>query len=72
MRAVVVGTTGLFATVDRTVVTATRLIGGILKNPEGILQRFTSQDSVQMRADIGTSVVLVALVIVVVLILMFV
>jgi multicomponent Na+:H+ antiporter subunit D len=72
MRAVVVGTTGLFATVDRTVVTATRLIGDILKNPEGILQRFTSQDSVQMRADIGTSVVLVALVIVAVLILMFV
>jgi multicomponent Na+:H+ antiporter subunit D len=71
MRAVVVGTADLFAAVDRTAVTVTRLVGAILKNPEAVLERFTSRDRVQLRADIGTSVALVTLVIVGVLVLMF-
>jgi multicomponent Na+:H+ antiporter subunit D len=68
-RAIVVATTDLFAVVDRAVVTVTNLAGEILRNPEAALERFTDRDSVQLRGDIGTSVALVALVIVGVLVL---
>jgi multicomponent Na+:H+ antiporter subunit D len=68
-RAIVVATTDLFAVVDRAVVTVTNVAGEILRNPEAALERFTDRDSVQLRGDIGTSVALVALVIVGVLVL---
>jgi multicomponent Na+:H+ antiporter subunit D len=71
MRAVVVGTTELYAAVDRTAVAATDRVGDTLKNPGATLERFTSRESVQTRTDIGTSVALVTLVIVSVLVLMF-
>jgi multicomponent Na+:H+ antiporter subunit D len=70
-RAIVVGITELYAAVDRTTVTATRLVGDGVKNPRTVIERFTGRDSIQLRADIGTSIALVALVIVGVLVLMF-
>jgi multicomponent Na+:H+ antiporter subunit D len=68
-RVIVVATTNLFAVVDRAAVTVTNVAGEIVKNPEAALERFADRDSVQLRGDIGTSVALVALVIVGVLVL---
>ncbi|MFB6308957.1 MAG: Na(+)/H(+) antiporter subunit D [Haloarculaceae archaeon] len=68
-RAVVVGITELYAAVDRTVVTVTRLAGNVLTHPDTVLARFTERET-RPRADIGTSIALVTLVIVGVLVLM--
>ena len=59
MRAIVVGTTELYAAVDRATVTVTRRVSDVVKSPG------------ELRADIGTSIGLVTLVIVGVLVLMF-
>jgi multicomponent Na+:H+ antiporter subunit D len=72
MRAVVVGITELYAAVDRAAVRGTQIVGETVKNPDAVLARSTDRDSVSMRADIGTSVALVTLVIVGVLVLLFV
>lgn len=71
-RAVVVGVTELYAAVDRTAVRVSRVVGDTVKNPDAALERSTGRESVRMRADIGTSVALVTLVILGVLVLMFV
>jgi multicomponent Na+:H+ antiporter subunit D len=71
-RAVVVGVSELYAAVDRTAVTVTRLVTETLRDPEAVLARSISRDRVQLRADIGTSIVLVTLVLVGVLVLLFV
>ena len=70
-RAIVVGTTELYAVVDRAAVTATGLVATVLKNPGTVLERSTGRDGVRTRADIGTGVALVTLVIVGVLVLLF-
>jgi multicomponent Na+:H+ antiporter subunit D len=71
-RAVVVGTTELYAAVDRTVVTVTRRVSDTLNDPAATLERSTGRDGVRLQADIGTSVALMILVIMGVLVLMFV
>jgi multicomponent Na+:H+ antiporter subunit D len=70
-RAVVVGTTEVYAAVDRAVVATTRAVGDAVKHPERVVERLTGRDTVQLRVDIGTSIALVTLVIVGVLVLMF-
>jgi multicomponent Na+:H+ antiporter subunit D len=69
-RAVVVGVTELYAAVDRTAVTATRLLGDALGTPGAGPER-PDRDAVRRRTDIGSSVALVALVIAGVLVLLF-
>jgi multicomponent Na+:H+ antiporter subunit D len=69
-RAVVVGVSESYAAVDRAVVTVTRVVGDAVREPEAALGRLTGRDSVRLRADIGTSVALVTLVIVGILLLM--
>jgi len=71
-RAVVVGVTELYAAVDRVAVRGTRLLGDGLRNPDATLERLTDREGARMRANIGTSIALVAVVIVGVLVLLFV
>ncbi|SFR46253.1 Na(+)/H(+) antiporter subunit D [Halogeometricum limi] len=71
-RAVVVGITELYAAVDRAAVRTARVITDAVNDPETVLKRSTSRDSVQLRADIGTSVALVTLVVLSAFALMFV
>jgi multicomponent Na+:H+ antiporter subunit D len=71
-RAVVVGTTELYAAVDRAAVRTTRLVGTAVDDPRAVVARSTDRDDVRIRADIGTSVALVTLVIVGVLVVLLV
>ncbi len=70
-RAVVVGTTELYAAVDRVVVTVTHRVGEFLNDPTAAVEQSTGRDDVQLRADIGTSVALMILVIAGILVLVF-
>jgi multicomponent Na+:H+ antiporter subunit D len=71
-RAVVVGVTELYALVDRTTVATTKAAGDVVRNPRATLERVTGRDRVSLRADMGTSIALVTLVILGVLALLFV
>ncbi|MDS0293324.1 Na(+)/H(+) antiporter subunit D [Halogeometricum luteum] len=72
-RAVVVGVTELYAAVDRAAVRLTRSLGAAVRDPRAVVARSADRDDdVSMRADIGTSVALVTLVILSVLVAMFV
>jgi multicomponent Na+:H+ antiporter subunit D len=71
-RAVVVGITEAYAAIDRAAVTVTRLVGEAVTDPEAVLERSTGRVAVRTRAGIGTSVVLVTLVLLGILVLMFV
>jgi multicomponent Na+:H+ antiporter subunit D len=61
-RAVVVGTTELYAAVDRAAVTATRVAHGVVIDPRSALARLGDRQPTRLTADIGTSIVLVTLV----------
>jgi multicomponent Na+:H+ antiporter subunit D len=63
-RAVVVGTTELYAAIDRAAVRTSDLIAEAVDDPTSALARLTDRDRVRLRADIGTSVALVTLVII--------
>jgi multicomponent Na+:H+ antiporter subunit D len=69
-RAVVVGVTELYGAVDRAAVRGTRLVTDGVENPGAVLARPTDRDDVRTRADVGTSVALVTLVIIAVFVLM--
>ncbi|MDS0298306.1 Na(+)/H(+) antiporter subunit D [Halogeometricum sp. S1BR25-6] len=71
-RAVVVGVTELYAAVDRAAVRVAHGVGDAARDPRAVVARSTDREDVPMRADIGTSVALVTLVILSVLVLMFV
>jgi multicomponent Na+:H+ antiporter subunit D len=61
-RAVVVGTTELYAAVDRAAVAATRAAHGVVIDPRSVLARLGDRQPTRLTADIGTSIVLVTLV----------
>ncbi|WP_204959914.1 Na(+)/H(+) antiporter subunit D [Salinigranum salinum] len=61
-RALVVGTTELYAAVDRAAVTATRVAHGVVIDPRSVLARLGDRQPARLTADIGTSIVLVTLV----------
>jgi hypothetical protein len=61
----------LYAAVDRVVVTVTHRVGEFLNDPTAAVEQSTGRDDVQLRADIGTSVALMILVIAGVLVLVF-
>ncbi|WP_049972377.1 Na(+)/H(+) antiporter subunit D [Haladaptatus cibarius] len=69
-RAVVVGTTNLYAGVDRAVVKLSRVSTDAIKHPNSTLGRLTGHGRVRLSAGIGMSVVLVVLVLVSILSLM--
>ncbi|GAA0235562.1 Na(+)/H(+) antiporter subunit D [Haladaptatus pallidirubidus] len=71
-RAVVVGTTNLYAGVDRAVVKVSRVSTDVVTHPDSALGRLTGHDHVRLSAGIGMSVVLVVLVLVSILTLMLV
>jgi multicomponent Na+:H+ antiporter subunit D len=61
-RALVVGTTELYAAVDRTAVATTRLAHTVVTDPRSVLARLGDGEPTRLTADIGTSIVLVTLV----------
>lgn len=63
-RGVVVGVTELYAVVDRVVVVLTRASIDVVENPGRAVGRLAGRDHVQLSASIGTSVLLVTLVLV--------
>mgnify|MGYP000418682981 CR=1 FL=1 len=71
-RAVVVGVTGLYAAVDRLAVWTAAFAGAVTTDPQTMLRSDTSEEQTQLGAGIGTSVVLVIVVLVGVLALFFV
>jgi multicomponent Na+:H+ antiporter subunit D len=61
-RAVVVGTTELYAAIDRAAVAATRAAHRVVIDPRSALARLGDRQPTRLTADIGTSIVLVTLV----------
>jgi multicomponent Na+:H+ antiporter subunit D len=61
-RALVVGTTELYAAVDRAAVRTTQVAQGVVTDPRSALARLGGGESRRLTADIGTSIVLVTLV----------
>ena len=61
-RALVVGTTELYAAVDRAAVATTRLAHTVVTDPRSVLARLGDGEPTRLTADIGTSIVLVTLV----------
>jgi multicomponent Na+:H+ antiporter subunit D len=61
-RALVVGTTELYAAVDRAAVRTTRVAHGVVTDPRSALARLGDRQPTRLTADIGTSIVLVTLV----------
>jgi multicomponent Na+:H+ antiporter subunit D len=67
-RALVVGVTELFAVVDRLVVGLSRTVVAVVRDPGRAAGQLLGRDQVDLRADIGTSILLVTAVLVVALI----
>ena len=63
-RALVVGTTELYAAVDRAAVTLTNVSNSVVTDPRSTVGRLTGQVPTRLSADIGASIVLVTLVVV--------
>jgi multicomponent Na+:H+ antiporter subunit D len=63
-RALVVGVTELYAAVDRLVVTGAKTAVDVVRDPGRAAGRLTGDDRVRLRAGFGTSILLVALVLV--------
>jgi len=63
-RALVVGTTELYAAVDRAAVTLTNVSNSVVTDPRSTIGRLTGQVPTRLSADIGASIVLVTLVVV--------
>jgi multicomponent Na+:H+ antiporter subunit D len=63
-RALVVGVTELYAAVDRLVVTGAKTAVDVVRDPGRAAGRLTCDDRVRLRAGFGTSILLVALVLV--------
>ncbi|WP_380675224.1 Na(+)/H(+) antiporter subunit D [Salinigranum sp. GCM10025319] len=61
-RLLVVGTTELYAAVDRVAVRTTQVAHGVVTDPRSALARLGGREPTRLTADIGTSIVLVTLV----------